>query len=206
MHQMLAHAGHIHQLQRNVVILPARQARAQTAHLDREGETHLDAGVKAFKVALIVVQRVFDHTKGKILFRMGIKGPHDAAHVDALLLGLQRHSAGHAGLQGHRAIVAGLEADRQAEVGNADVLDGLLGTPDQAGRAILQIGERVFIRRVRAELGWVVARQDRIALPQKRADLRIQTHNIGLRGTRGPKPQRGKSGFGLGAAGTGVFV
>ena len=137
---------------------------------------------------------------------MGIKRPHDAAHVDALLLGLKADRAGHAGLQCHRAIVAGLEADRQTEVGNADVLDGLLGTPDQAGRAILQIGERVFISRVRAKLGWVVARQDRIALPQKRADLRIQTHNLGLRGTRSPKPQRGQSGFGLGAAGAGVFV
>jgi hypothetical protein len=51
-----------------------------------------------------------DHAKGKLPFRMGIEGPHDAAHVDALLLGLKADGAGHAGFQRHIAIVAGADS------------------------------------------------------------------------------------------------
>ena len=149
---------------------------------------------------------MFDDAKGKVLFRMGIERPHDAAHVDALLLGFQRHRAGDRGLQRDGFARAGLEPDRQTEIGNADVLDGLLCPTDQAGRAVLQVRQGVFIGGIGAELGRVVARQHRIALPDQSPCLRVQGHNLGLGRARRPKAQRGQSGLGLGAAGTGVFV
>ena len=191
-----------HQLQRDVVILPARQVRPQGDLLHRERQPHLDARVIGPKVGLVVIQRRLDHAEGKLLLGMGIERPHDAAHVDALLFGLQADGAGHAGFQNHRRAVAGRIADRQAEVGNPDMLDARLGPPDQAGRPVLQIGHRRLVGGIGPESLRIAARQRRIALPrQQPAHGGIQLGDILIRGFARPLAQHGQRGFGLFARG-----
>ena len=53
--------------------------------------------------------------------------------------------AGDRGFQRQVAIVARVVADRQAKVGNADMLDGLARAHDQAGRTVLQVGQAVLV-------------------------------------------------------------
>ena len=139
MDDLLAHAVLFDQFQRDVVILIARQARAQAFDLHRKGKPHLDARIKAFQIGLIVVQRRFDHLKAEGRLGVLVEAAHDAGHVDALLVRIKADRAGDRGFKRQIAAIAGVEPDRQAEVGNAHMLDLLLRAADQAGGAVLQI-------------------------------------------------------------------
>ncbi len=162
MHDLLAHALRLDQFKCDVIILPARQAGPQRGHPHGKREPHLDARVEAFQIGFVVVQRRFHHREGKGAVGMGIEGPHDAAHVDALLFRLKADGAGDRGFQRQVAVVAGMVADRQAEIRDADMLDLGLGAHDQAGRPVLQIGQRGLVGRIRREILRVGARQRRV--------------------------------------------
>ena len=204
MDDLFAQACGIDQFQGDVIILPARQARPQRPHLDRKRKPHLDARIKRPKVALVIFQRVFDHLKAKIAFGMGIERPHDAAHVDALLFRLKAHSARDRRFQHHLARIAGAVADGQAKVRNAHMLDHLLGAHDQAGRAILQVGQAVFINFVHQKRIRIGAVQHRIASAQQSPHRRVKRHDISGRGAVCPAFQHSQGCLGLVAAGLSV--
>ncbi len=85
------------------------------------------------------------------------------------------------------------------------MLDARLGAPDQAGRAVLQIGQAAQIGGIRPERRRIVARQGRIALARHQpAHRRIQARDFVVRGFAGPLPQHGQRGLGLVAAGFAV--
>ena len=205
MHDLLAQPGPVHQFQRNIVILPARQAGPQRRHPHREREAHLNPRIEAFQIALVVIQRGLDHLEAEAAFGMGIEGPHDAAHVDALFLGIQADRASDTGFQRKVATVAGVIAQRQAEIRNPHMLDLLLGPLDQAGRTILQIRQRGLVGIACFEsirIGAAVGRVGRTL--HKTGNGRIQGRDIDIRRCIGPLPQHGKRRFGLVPAWPGV--
>ena len=113
----------------DVVVLVALQAAAQRALQHRVAEAHHDARVVAVEVGEVAVEDRADHLEGEGGLGVLVEGPHDAAHVDALAVGLERDGAGDRGLELDLAAGAGAEADRQAEVRDADVLDAGLAPP-----------------------------------------------------------------------------
>ena len=116
MHDLLAHTARLHELECQIVVLIALQPGPQRVHLHREGRAHLDAGVKALKIAFIGIERLLDDVERKGLLGVFIEGAHDARHVDALLFGLKAHRARHRGLKRQVAVVARPVTDRKAEV------------------------------------------------------------------------------------------
>ena len=188
MHDLLAHAVLFDQLQRDVIILIARQPRAQAFHPHRKGKPHLNACVKAFQIGFVIVQRRLDDLEAEGFVGMGIKGPHDAAHVDALFVRLKADGAGHGCFQQQRRFrIAAAIADRQAKVRNAHVLNLLVRTLDQAGWPVLQVGQRVFVAFVHSEPFGIAAGKGGIigtGIPRQQArDRGVQFQNFG--GCRG---------------------
>jgi hypothetical protein len=149
MHDPLRLAVGLDHLERDVVILVAFEPGAQRPYLHRVAEAHLDARVVALEVVEIGREHAVDHLERERALGVLVEGPHDAAHVDALLVRLQRHRAGHRRLERDVVAVAGVEADGQAEVRDADVLDLGLGALDQALGAVLQVGQRRDVGRDR---------------------------------------------------------
>ena len=201
MHDLLAHAVLLHQLQRNVVILIAFQPRAQALHLVGEGKPHLDSRVKAVQIGHVVIQRGLHHLKAKGALGVFVKGPHDAGHVDALLLGIQANCPRDRGLQRQVRTLFAVKTDRQAEIGNAHMLNLLFRPPDQAGGAVLQIGQRGAIGGVDLEPFGVVSRQRRVVhRHQPRHQARnggIKLTDLGLSRGFGPFAQSFQRSFGL---------
>ena len=83
-------------------------------------------------IPFVVVKDRRHHLVAEGAFGVGIEGPHDAAHVDALGIGSEADGAGHRGFQHQIGPFARMVADRQAEVRDADMLDRGLGADDQA--------------------------------------------------------------------------
>ena len=72
---------------------------------------------------------------------MTVECAHDARHVNALFIRIQRDGTCHRGFQLQRAIVASFKSDRQAKIGNAHVLNMALSAPNERRRPILKIGQ-----------------------------------------------------------------
>mmetsp|Transcript_29137 Transcript_29137/g.56143 ORF Transcript_29137/g.56143 Transcript_29137/m.56143 type:complete len:415 (-) Transcript_29137:1270-2514(-) len=194
MHDLFAHPALLYQLQRDIVILIAGQPRAQAFYLHGEAEAHLDARVKTLKVRLVVVQSRLDDLKAEGLSRMLVEGAHDPGHVDALFVRLKTDSACHRRFKRQRLARSGLHPQRQAKVRDANVLDLLFRTADQAGGAILQVGQRVFIRAIHGERLWIgpVKRRvsDAVASGHKPGDRRVEFENFGCAGRVRPTAQQ----------------
>ena len=181
-HHLGAHTIAFDQFQRDVVILIPFEARPQALHLHREGEPHLNTGIEAFEVRFVIVQRGFDHVEAEGAVGVLVERPHNPRHVDAFLVSIKAHGSGHGGFQRQIAVVTGVKADRQAEIGNADVLDLLARTTDQAGRPVLKVWQGRLIAIIRAEPFGVFARECRIidcsSLWNKARDRRVEFHDV----------------------------
>ena len=194
--------GALRHLEADVVVLVALEAAAERALQHRVAEAHHDAGVVAVEVGEVAVEHRADHLEGEGGLGVLVEGPHDAAHVDALLVGLERDRAGDRGLELDLAAVAGAEADRQAEVRDADVLDVGLGALDQAVGAVLEVGEGRDIGGVGAEAARVAAVERRIGGVCVRARIAVRSAApTPGRLVAGPAQQRARGGLGLGLAG-----
>ncbi len=200
MQEALAGALMLHQFQRDVVILIPLQPRTQRGAQHGEGHAHLDARIMAFQIGLVVVEHRLDHFEAEGASRMGIEAAHDARHVDALLARLQAYRAGHRCLQRQIAVVAGVKADRQAEIRDADMLKQLLLAADQAGRAVLQVGQPGAIGRIGAEVRRVAPRERPLRGKQAGHTLAEFGSRLGPR-RLGPELQAGKCCLGLRARG-----
>jgi len=193
MDDLLARAAAFDMFKRDVVILPAAQPRAQRGDPRREGKAHLDPGVQAFQIGLVVVKRRRHHLGAEGAFGVQVERTHQPAHVDALLFRLKADGAGDAGFQRHVAAAAGVIADRQAEVRDADMLDRRAGADDQAGRAVLQVGHGGAVGGIGAEIVGVAARQVGVvgdaAAGQQPRDRRIKPRHLGRIGRGRPAAQ-----------------
>ncbi|MPL84436.1 hypothetical protein SDC9_30401 [bioreactor metagenome] len=203
-------------LERDVVILPARQARAQALDPHRVGKAHHQPGVETVEVVLVAVERRRHYLEGELALGMAIEGADDPAHVDALLLGIEADRAGDRGLErdlAGRVVGARAQpvADRQAEVRDPDMGDRRMRPGDQRGRAVLQVGHAVLVGGIRAEPGVIAAHQigivrERMARQQPR-DRRVEPGDFDRIGALGPGPQRGQRGLrGLGVGAVAALV
>ena len=195
-----AQARRLDQFKRQVIVLPPDQPRPQAGQRHRKRQPQLDPRVIRPQIPLVVVEHPFDQLKAEHLVRMGIERAHDAAHVDALLLGLQADRAGHRCLQHHVARVARAVLHRQPEIRDADMLDRHMRAHDQAGRPVLQIGQPRLVGVIGAEFGRIAAAQIGVG---RHADQhqrgRRQSGNLGLRRRVRPLPQQRQRRLGLGA-------
>ena len=92
---------------------------------------------------------------------MIVERTHDAAHVDALELGLERHGAGYPRLERDRPAAERPHLDRQPEIRHAHLLDRHFRTLDGSGRAY-HVGQFRAIGRRDLELRVVAARNPRL--------------------------------------------
>ena len=200
MHHLVAHALRLHQFQRDVVILIARQARAQAFNPQRKGKPHLQPRIHAVQIPEVVAQRRLHHLKTKGFFCVLVKRPHDPGHVDALFIGLQTDRTGDAGFQCLIATITTMEPDRQAKIRNPDVLDLLLGPTDEAGRPVLQIWQGGAVGLIGDKICRITAGQlgiiAQVAPRQQACNSRIQQGHLGGVCGFGPLPQQRQSRLG----------
>ena len=127
---------------------------------------------KTVQIGLVIIQRRAHHIGTERALCMAVEAAHDARHVNAFLLGLQADRPGDRGFQHQIAIVARVVADGQAEIGNADMLDRGLSAHDQAGGAVLQIGQARLVIGIGAKALRVIAVQIRIGQGRQQASCR----------------------------------
>ena len=119
-----------HALERDLVILPALESAAQAALPERPGEPDLQPRVLAFDAAQVGLQDPAQPFKCEDPVPVVVERAHDAAHVDALELGLERDGAGHLRLQREHFVALRAHLDRQPEIRDAHMLDGHLRALD----------------------------------------------------------------------------
>ncbi len=145
--QQLAHVAlaiHV-RLHRRIIILVAHQPRTQRLLAQRVAEAQRHMGVQALQVAPVAQQDGFERVGRKKLVAVLVKAAHDARHVDALLVRLQRHRTRDGGFQQQRLAGSRRIAQGQAEVVDAHLLDSDHAALNERGRPILQIGQAAAI-------------------------------------------------------------
>ena len=141
----------------DAVILPAGEPAPQTFLANWKGEREFDPRVEGVDFALIFREEPAQHVEGKNFVFVLVKGPHDAAHVDAFEASLKGYGARHARLQRVSFPMGSAKFQRQAEISTADLLDrhaGAIGGVHRfhhIGQGILVSGVR-FERRVKGAI------------------------------------------------------
>ena len=186
MHEFAPYTPVFHQFQRDIIILVPLKPRSERLHLGRIGKPHLDTCIHTSKIGHIIVQSIRDHLETEAPLRMFVETAHDPGHVDALLSRVEAHRACDRGLKSDIRSILGMELDGQPKVGNADMLQLLVRTPDERCGTVLKIGHCRAIPLVYVEIPGVSARQrgiiSHLAARQQSRDRRIQISN--LLGTR----------------------
>ena len=123
-------------LKRALVILPSLEAAAEGGLEHGVGEAQADPCIVTAERAPVVLKKAGEGVEGEDLILVVVERAHDPGHVDALQIGLQGHRAADRGLERVAHPAGSGEHKRQAEVGDAHLMDADIGALDRAGRIL----------------------------------------------------------------------
>lgn len=147
----------------DLVVLPALKTAAEAGLEDGVVDGKGETGTTGVELIFVGVEDFAKELQGEDAVLKLIEDAHNAGHIDALFVCCERDGACDGSFENECIVFLGEKLQREAEIGDADLEDGHIGTENAGGAGILHVGKAVFVASSHFQAGIVFTKRFCIA-------------------------------------------